>query len=95
MSENGIGDTDTLRASWTNLFRGKSNERRVPLEVHFDSIKHYPLSNPTQRHCSYCSKKSKHICLKSYIRLNIDCFESYHENVKNRFNEIDILYYII
>ena len=31
------------------LFRDKSNDKRVPPEVRFDGIWHYPLSNLTQR----------------------------------------------
>ena len=58
------------------LLRGKSNEIRVPSEVRFDGIKHYPLSNPTQRRCSYCHKKSKYVCSKCDIGLHIACFES-------------------
>ena len=63
------------------LSRGKSNDKRVPSEVRFDAIRHYPLSNPTQRRCSYCGKKSKCICSKCSIGLHIDCFENYHEYV--------------
>ena len=63
------------------MFRGKSNKRRVPSEVHFDGMKHYPLSNPTHRSCSYYGKKLKYACPKCDIGLHIDCFESYHENV--------------
>ena len=37
-----------------SLVRGKSNEKRMPLEVCFDSIRHYSLINPTQGRCSYC-----------------------------------------
>ena len=62
------------------LFRGKSNDKRVPSEVRFDGIRHHSISNPTQRR-SYCGKKSKYVCLKCSIGLDIDCFESYHENV--------------
>ena len=43
----------------TTLFRGKSNDKKVPSEVRFDGIWHDPLSNPIQLHCSYCGKKSK------------------------------------
>ena len=66
------------------LFRGKSNDKRVPSKVRFDGIRHYPLSNPTQRRCSYCGKKSKYVCSKCSIGLHIDCFESYHENVNQQ-----------
>ena len=62
-------------------FRDKSNERRVPAEVRFDGIKHYPLSNPIQHCCFYCGKRSKYVCPKCDIGLHIDCFEGYHENV--------------
>ena len=63
------------------LFRGKSVDKRVPSEVHFDGIWHYPLSDSTQHHCYYCVKKSKYVCSKCSIGFHIDCFESYHENV--------------
>ena len=33
--------------------QNKSNGRRVPQKVRFNSIKHYPLSNPTKHRCSY------------------------------------------
>ena len=62
------------------LFQGKSNERRVCSEVRFHGIKHYPLSNLTQRR-SYCGKMSKYICSICDIGLDIDCFESFQENV--------------
>ena len=58
------------------LFRDKSNDKRVFSEVCFDCIWHYPLSNPTQRRWSYCGKKSKYVCWKCSIGLNIDYFES-------------------
>ena len=62
------------------LFRSKSNEKGVALEVCFDGIRHYPLSNPTQRR-SYFGKKSKYVCSQCDIGLRIDCFESYYKNV--------------
>ena len=63
------------------LFRSKYNERRVLSKVPFDGIKHYLLSNPNQRRCSNCGKKSKYVCPKCDIGLHIDCFAIYHENI--------------
>ena len=47
-------------------------------------MKHYPLSNPTHRSCSYYGKKLKYACPKCDIGLHINCFESYHENVNQQ-----------
>ena len=66
------------------LFRAKSDDKRVSSKVRFDVIRHYPLSNPTQHSCSYFGKTSKYVCSKCGIRLHIDCFESYHENVNQQ-----------
>ena len=57
------------------------HNKKVPLEICFDGIRHYPLHNPAKPCCSYCGKKSKYVCAKCDIGLHIDCFESYHENV--------------
>ena len=63
------------------LFRYKSNKKSVPSEVRFDGIRHYPLSNSTQRRCSYCGKKSKYVCPRCDMGLHIDCFKGSFENV--------------
>ena len=46
------------------LFNGRSNENHVPTAGRYDSIRHYPRSNPTQRRCCFCGKRSKYVCTK-------------------------------
>ena len=46
------------------LFKGRSNESRVPTAVRYDSNSHYPRSNPTQRRCCFYGKRSKYVCTK-------------------------------
>ena len=48
------------------LFRGNSNEWKVPSEVRFNGTKHYPLGNPTQCRCSYCGRRSNYFMLKMW-----------------------------
>ena len=62
------------------LFKGRSNENRVPTAVRYDGIRHYPLSNPTERRCGVCNKKSRYVCTKCDVALHIDCFENYLES---------------
>ena len=59
------------------LFKGRLNENRVPTAVRYDGVRHYPLSNPTQRRCGFCDKKSKYVCTKCDVALHIDCFEHF------------------
>ena len=61
------------------LFKGRSNENRVPTAVRYDRIRHYLQSNPKQRRCGLYGKKSKYVCTKCDVALHVDCFENYHE----------------
>ena len=69
------------------LCKGRSNENRVPAAVRCDGIRHYPRSNPTQRRCGFCGKKSKYVCKKCDVALHIDCFENYDESTSGTLNE--------
>ena len=63
------------------LFKGRSNQNRVPTAVRYDGIRHYPRSNPTHRRCGFCGKKSKYVCTKRDVTLHIDCFENCHKSM--------------